>query len=236
MSEWLDCIPEKGAALELFKFCLNLILLLVTWTIGRWFLYKWDQYIKFRDLERDFVNDERTRIREISRDLRTQFHELYGSFKSNVRFWKIAGKPTEPSKCKELLEQAVRAEGQVEALISDIATLKTLNDNEVTTLGLYRQGYQSVRQAITKNRKEKVPSTYDTSPYHLFNDVTTQVSRIVVEIRLEPSAEDAQKNFDGVMDVRSDIWDEAIKCVDKKMKWKDVIAHATKERKKRQLI
>jgi hypothetical protein len=209
-------IPNQGPVLELFKFVLNLVLLLVTWTLGQFLILRWE---------------EKKRVREISRDMRRQFHELYGQFKSNVRLWKARGKPTDLKAYPELLERAVLAEGLVEALLSDLAALKKLSDDECTALGLFRQGYQTMRQALTKNRPDGVPAEYDSDPYHLFNDLTTIVSRLVVVIRDEPTPEEARKSFDAIIDVRTDEWDRAIKNVTR-LPWNDLIADITADRRK----
>ncbi len=230
--EFLDKVEQNALGLETFKFLLNLCLLLITWTFGTFLLNRWEDKRKVMEIERDIFTDERKRIREINRDMRKQFHELLGEFKSNVRLWEIVKKLNDTFNNQELLETVVRAEGMVEALLSDIASVKILNEEEVTVLGLYRQGYQTLRQAIIKkNCSQKVPATYDTDPYHLFNDVATEVSRIIVEIRKEPDSETARKNYDGVMDVRSDVWEEALKQVKGKKKWNELILAATMKRK-----
>jgi hypothetical protein len=209
-------IPNQGPALELFKFGLNLLLLIVTWTLGQLLILRWE---------------EKKRVREISRDMRRQFHELYGQFKSSVRLWRAQGKPTDPRDCPELLERAVLAEGLVESLLSDLAALKKLTDDECTALGLFRQGYQTMRQALTNKRPSSVPADYDSDPYHLFNDLTTTVSRLVVAITYEPSPEEARKSFDGIIDVRTDEWDKAVELMKEKRPWDQLIAEITKLRK-----
>lgn len=237
----LDSVLTEGAGLELFKFSLSLALLLITWTLGRWLLLKWEDKKSIREQERDRAVEERRRLSEISRDMRRQFHNLFGDFKSNVRMWRILGMPTESTEAPDLLERIVRAEGMVEALVSDIATFKMLNQQEVTTLGLFRQGYQTLRQAFAQEHKdrsktrkeertEKVPAEYDTAPYHLFHDAATRVSRIIVEVREEPEPGLAQKNFDGVIDVRSDVWELALSDMKGGKSWGQIIEAATKKR------
>jgi len=210
-------IPDKGPELEFFKFGLNLLLLIATWTLGQLLIMRWE---------------EKKRVREISRDMRRQFHELYGQFKSNVRLWRARGKPIDPRECPDLLERAVLAEGLVEGLLSDLAALKKLTDDECTALGLFRQGYQTMRQALTNKRPESVPADYDSDPYRLFNNLTPTVSRLVVAITDEPSPEEARKSFDGIIDVRTDGWDKAVTLTREKRPWSQLIAEITTLRKK----
>jgi hypothetical protein len=213
-------LPENWDA-ELFNVILNLVgnlvLLLTTWTIGKSLVFYWE----FRQ-----------RLRAASLELWKSFHQAYGEFKSLVRMWKTLDMPAKKEDCPDLLREAVDAEGRLEALLSNLSSLRCLKPDEITTLGLYRQGYQTIRQAITKAETAKVPHLYRQPQYKLFNDLTTAVSTMIIANKRLPASHQAQKSFAQVLDVRSEEWDLAVELKDQEEDWKSIIRKVTKERLK----
>lgn len=208
----------KGWELEVFKFLLNFLLLIITWTIGKKLLEFWEN---------------RRRLREISLEIRGKFHKAYGDFKSLVKMWKILGKPSQPDKDSELVKAAVDAEGRVEDLLISVTAVKCLKPEDITTLGLLRQGYQTVREAIEKGESEKVPYNYKSYEYRLFNILMTQVSRLMTTAKEDPNSDKSRNNLAQIVDVRSKEWEKAIELIGKGMPFEDLLKEVTNLRTKR---
>lgn len=211
-------MPESWA-LEVFKALLNLGLLIFTWTLGKQLLSYWE---------------DRQRLKEVSLELRRGFHIAYGEFKSLVRTWKLLDKPvTGEEGWSALVRDAVEAEGRLEALLSDVSSLKSLTPHEVTILGLFRQGYQTVRQAVTKGEQSEVPQDFKQTQYKLFNDLMTAVSRLAISQRRQPSDEEARKTFAQVIDVRSSEWRKAVELRRQDEAWNSLLGQVTQMRLRR---
>ena len=111
--------------------------------------------------------------------------------------------------------RSLMVEGEAESIVSDIATLKTLDEEEVTMLGLYRQAVQALRQASVRGTDDEtllklVPSDKSYKSYDLFVYLNATLSRIIVESREEPTSVQAQKNLAGVVAVGGYLWEKAI--------------------------
>lgn len=218
--EWnlLDFIKEE-ADIEIFKFFLNTFLLIITWTLGRRLMTLWD--IKKRE-------------RELNLETRKEFQKLFGEFKSNIRLWHAIGRPGRIDDARDLHEKVVDAEGLLEAFLIDMASQKTLAEDEITILGLYRQGYQTIRQAIQKGEADDVPYDYKNKPYRLINGLVSSISKIVTSVSKKPSTEISQANIRGILNVRSKEWKTALRKIEIDCSnWNEVVREVTIERQKR---
>jgi hypothetical protein len=143
-----------------------------------------------------------------------QFHQLYGEFKTVWRLWKIfndnEGVQFPEHSRAELLKRATSAESGIEAITVKLASERALNEAEIKTLGLFRQAYQLVREAIRYNKP--LNWQWDSLEYRLFNALSSEVSRMISsnEKRQQPTLRDAQENFRKITDIRREAWEEEI--------------------------
>ena len=129
--------------------------------------------------------DIRKKRQELDIAIAREFHKLYGEFKEVSRLWRaftFTGDRNQqlifPDTTRlDLLKRANASEGSVEAIVVKLATERDLTDDDIKTLGLFRQVYQQLRKAI----RDGVPleSTYGTSEYTLFNDLASKIACII---------------------------------------------------------
>jgi hypothetical protein len=173
------------------------------WPIfGQKIIARWDVIKKQRELDIAVARD---------------FQKLSGEFKEVSRLWRICGyrgdKPNikfAESMAGELLRRAAAAEGGVEAIIMKLSTERVLDQDEIRALGLFRQAYQKLREAIRDSRP--LEWTHSTKEYHLYNDVAAQVARLVSASDLQTqtdaaAAKDALRKITGV---RPAEWERAV--------------------------
>ncbi len=105
--------------------------------VGQAITAKWNMRVKEREIDFDSIR----RVRE-----------LYGEFLSTRRLWNYH---LERSKLRtlddrglSLLDRCCTAEGQMEALLMKVASERKLTEKQLDDLGLFRQGYQQLRQSI----------------------------------------------------------------------------------------
>ena len=212
----------KGWEIEVFKFLLNFILLVITWTLGRGLLSYWE---------------DKQRLKQASLELRKELHDAFGEFKSLVRVWKLRGRPKDPELCPDLMREAIDLEGRVESLLSNVASLKELRVQGIMTLGLFRQGFQSIRQAIAKSttHADKVPEDYQQTEYQLFNQLMPWVSRSAISESSVPELSTAQQNYRQIMAVRGSDWDNAVEILGEEpdKSWDELISTVLKRREEK---
>src|SRR5690606_3488244 len=102
------------------------------------------------------------------------------------------------------------AEGRLDALLSDIACFKRLSSSEAVILGLYRQGYQTLRECLIGKPNRAVPYDHNTVEYRFFNQVSAVTSRLVLQARKEPDDELAWSTVRRIYSVRSSDWISAV--------------------------
>ncbi len=112
----------------------------------------------------------------------TQFHKLYGEFKEVSRLWRAFKYPERKlvypeSMPMELQRRAAAAEGELEAIIVKLAAERRLDRDEKKTLGLFRQAYQKLREAIRGD--EDFKWTHETPEYKLYNDLASKTAYII---------------------------------------------------------
>lgn len=201
-------LNNSQVQLEILDYLAAGIALLISLTVVRYFLRK---------------SEEKKHLNELNFELRRNFHNIYGEFRSNVRLWKNAGKPKNPAGHEALYTSAVQVEGKLEALLSDIAGQKTLSVDETCILGLYRQAFQTLREALRGDKNRDVPCTYDHNDYHLFNELTAAISRLLVTGKPQPSELEARQNLDAILDIRSSDWPLAHTKYGKSQMWKPAL-------------
>jgi hypothetical protein len=97
------------------------------------------------------------RRREIEEMELKSFYDNYGRLLTACRLWNAAKSkkipfPNEAARY-QLLKQASEAESVLEGMLLKLASERTLNPDQQSRLGRFRQGYQSVRQAIRDDRE-----------------------------------------------------------------------------------
>jgi hypothetical protein len=160
---------EDALRVELVRFLAAGVLLLITWFVGQRVILFWDVQKKRREL-----------------DLATEatLQAVYGEYKEVGRIWRVlkSGDADIPENLPSrgvLLARAIAAESRVEALLMKIAVERVLSPAERGTLGLFRQAYQQLRQAI---REDKPIQLSFTDPhYHFFNDLACETALIIVQ-------------------------------------------------------
>jgi hypothetical protein len=173
-SEWIA--PERldklldSAAAETPKLLTYLLFLGLGWVIGKRLTVLWSR--KQKENEQDL---------EAARD----FHQLYGEFFALWKLWNYSlgdpGSQAVPGTSRwELLDRACSSEGKLEALfVSVAASQRSLANDEIETLGRFRQRYQQLREVIRDN----VPLKWDHAEhpeYVEFKTLAPQVAAIIV--------------------------------------------------------
>jgi len=173
-NEWIS--PERlkllldSAAVESPKLLTYLVFLGLGWLIGKRLTILWSREQK--ENEEDLVAAR-------------AFHQLYGDFFALWKLWNYclpdAGSQAAPGTSRwELLNRACDTEGKLEALfVSLAASRRSLANNDIETLGRFRQRYQQLREAI----RDHVPLTWDHSEhpdYQEFKSLAPQVAAIIV--------------------------------------------------------
>jgi hypothetical protein len=160
---------EDALRLELARVLAAGVLLLLTWFLGQRVILFWDIKKKRREL-----------------DLATEatLQAVYGEYKEVGRIWRVlkSGDSDIPEKLPsrgELLARAIAAESRVEALLMKIAVERVLSSAERSTLGLFRQAYQQLRQAIREDKP--IQLSFTDSHYHFFNDLACETALIIVQ-------------------------------------------------------
>ena len=122
----------------------------------------------------------RQKQRELDLETARDFHNHYGAFFSTWKSWNWYLKQKRPDAAihRELFDQAARAEGGVESILSRLAAHRRLNAQMVADLACFRQGFQSLRQAIRDNEPLEWGSS-DVAEYRRFKDLSGRVSKII---------------------------------------------------------
>ena len=173
-SEWisqgrLDKLLDS-AAVETPKILTYLIFLGLGWLIGKRLTVLWSR--EQRENEEDLIAAR-------------AFHQLYGDFFALWKFWNYSlrdqGSQAAPGTSRwELLDRACSSEGKLEALfVSVAASQRSLANDDIETLGRFRQRYQQLREVIRDN----APLNWDHAEhpdYKEFKTLAPQVAAIIV--------------------------------------------------------
>jgi hypothetical protein len=199
----------SNVELEIIKTILSLFILGMTWLIGQRVLAFWELRKKRKEL------DILTAV---------QFQQLYGEFTTVWRLWKvfhfnslrenkdlngIEFPPPEAFRW-ELLKRASAAEGGVESVLVKLSTERALTKDEIKTLGLFRQAYQQLREAIRNN--EPINWKADDAEYILFKNLVSMTACIIYSSKQlkHPIPSKAQSQLSGITNIRSKHWKQEV--------------------------
>jgi hypothetical protein len=176
--------------------------------------------------------DRRKKYQEIDIEMYNQFQERQGEFYEVTKLWrayydkvyKDNKDEIDKDREEELLQRASAAESKVEIIINTLITDRVLCEKDPPTLGLYRQGYQQLRESIADPRKYPPKfGNYKDARYQFFEDLASRVAHIITE-RKRPEAswlrlheirskrsEDARAHRRQVLGVRSRCWRRAVR-------------------------
>ncbi|MEE8104461.1 MAG: hypothetical protein V3T86_02890 [Planctomycetota bacterium] len=189
---------------EAIKAVFMIVLLLFTWLVGRRIINYWDLRKKRQELDLAAARS---------------FHQLFGEFKDIWRIWKVYQYDgndryefTDEERQKirfDLLHRATRAEGGVEAIVLKLATERKLSKEELASLGMFRQAYQKLREAIRNGTR--LHWQWGKANYMLFNDGACEVAAIInTQLMAKKADVNGLENLRAIISVRDGNWRAAI--------------------------
>ncbi len=156
---------------ELIKGLISLgtgcIILALGWLVGNNLTYRMNIRQKRREIEIDRAN---------------QFFQLYGEF---FAIWKLYNHLLihhflNDTRYIEILKRASDAEAGIEAILIKIASDKKLSQNDIETLGNFRQSYQFLRETICNKRQ--IDWYYcNHYQYKRFKELSCKVANMLLE-------------------------------------------------------
>ena len=189
--------------LELIKTLLIFLTLGFSYIIGQKIINYWD------------IKKKR---QELAMETASLFHKLYGEFKEVSRLWRAFCYKVKHGQAEDypqntridLLRRATHAEGGIEAIIVKLATERILEDDHIETLGLFRQAYQKLREAIRNG--EPLEWTYNTPEYDIYNNLASKTAWIITSDTGDkmPEQAEAVKKLQEITTFRSKDWDSAV--------------------------
>jgi hypothetical protein len=101
--------------------------------------------------------DERKRRREADLAALAEFYRLYGDFFATWKLWnahkRFAQTVASPEHAQwSLMQRAADTEGGFEALLVKVVAERKLKPPDIELLGCFREGYQTLRETIRKNK------------------------------------------------------------------------------------
>ena len=191
---------NEQVIIEVIKLGLSIIFLFITWGIGQSILTYWEVKKKRKELD----------IQTVQR-----LQELIGEWKTVWRLWKVykenaANSLNKPEYTRwELLSRVSAAEGGIEAILLKIASERSITKGDCEQLGLFRQAYQQLREAIRDDNSilwdRKDPE------YWMFHELSVRVTYIFEGSEAKRSAEDANANLKKILSVNKPLWNDAVK-------------------------
>lgn len=187
--------------LELFKAGLTLLVtaltLAATWWIGNGISARWNL---------------RQKRNELNSAAAGAFHSMYGEFKEVVRIWRLAKRKLDvPVSVPDgerwtLLVRACAIESKSEALVLRLTTERKLSPKESTSLGLFRQAIQTLRESIRDDIDCPIGSRR--AEYKLLNELAPEVAQIAsAEVPKKPlTSEEAKAQLSAVANVTVQTW------------------------------
>lgn len=161
--------------LEVIKTAFAFVLLSITWFLGQRILAYWELRKKRREFDIATTN---------------QFYQLYGEFRAVQRLWRVLVEVNEQGEKRfpfpfkdreevrlELLKRAIVAESGIEAVTIKLATERALEDEDIKCLGLLRQAFQILREAIRDDKP--LSYRFDSPEYILFINLASNVARVI---------------------------------------------------------
>ena len=155
----------------------------------------------------------RQKRRELQLSAANTFDRLYGEFFKIWKLWKNYKK--EGIDCKEvsqwdLLAMTCTAEAGMEAILVKIASEFILTDEDIITLGRFRQAYQSLREHIRENKEFTWNHPYHPQ-YMQFKKMGAYIATLLSEFSTakDPSREEAIYNLQRITSTKFKYWWEA---------------------------
>jgi hypothetical protein len=162
-------MPDWNPIHEVIKTLLSLastvIALLVGWFVGQRLTYAWNV---------------RQKRREFQLAASQQFYVAYGEFFATWKLWSRLNREAGEFEGRrwELHKRAVAAEATIEGILVKLSAELTLNDQEIETLGSFRQAFQRLRQAIREGR-DLSWTTSESPEYRTFKGLAIRVSGLL---------------------------------------------------------
>jgi hypothetical protein len=192
-------MPEmNNTDLEVFKTCLTLFVLAVTWLVGSQIINFWEGRKKRK--EQDILSS-------------SEFHKLFGEFTSVWRLWKVQHDrfPTKESlsdKAEErywdLLKRASAVEGGMESIFVKLASEKRLSDVQINALGYFRQAIQQLRQSIRDF--DKMDWQRENQEYILLKDLAIITAQLINKSSKIPKNNIAKMQLSKITEINSNQW------------------------------
>jgi len=165
----------KGVILEGVKWLFTSVTLILTWLVGQRILALWEY---------------RKKSQEWAKDAAERFESTYGEWKAIWRLWKtlkdgkLTGNAISPTTRWDLLNRAAVAEGEIEALLLKLAFERQISKGQRTRLGLFRQAFQTLREAIRDD--QPIDWTRDSSEYWLMHGLSIEAGNMLLRDEPEP--------------------------------------------------
>lgn len=181
----------------LFELYKALLVLVVTVGVGQAVISRWQ------------IGNKRKELDIIAA---TQFQQVYGEYKEIWRLWKIF-QDTDKAKFKpaddtwwSLIARATAAEAKVEAIILKLVVERKLSADDLRKLGLFRQGFQQLRQGIRE--AEPLKYNYQHPEYVLFNRLASEVACMLLTYgRVKrPRPGEAAQQLATMVGIRQEDW------------------------------
>jgi hypothetical protein len=135
---------REEAYKALFTLAVTVTTLGLGWLVGAGITSQWEQSKKRRALELEAL---------------AKFYTVYGEFFAIWKVWDahqrdahMRGNPLDRTAVWDLLRRAAEAEGGFEAILVRITQERFLDESQTDSLARFRQGYQSLREAIREDR------------------------------------------------------------------------------------
>jgi hypothetical protein len=190
---------------ELVQLLTPFLVLAATWLIGQRILTGWDL---------------RKKRQELDIAVASQFQQLYGEAKEVGRLWREVTRQHDqhsqpisvPSDIRwQLFSRAAAVEGKFEAVVIKLVTERPLKEEQVQSIGLFRQGCQELRESIREDRS--LAAMRYGGGYTLFNNLAAEITCLLAQNRPAeaPKIDVARKNLKAVARIGSRAWERAVK-------------------------
>ena len=182
---------------------ITLLTFFLTWIVGQRIATHWAIRQKRKELQLSAVN---------------RFENIYGEFFSVWKLWDYYWKTLkENSSSKKtywnLLNRACAAEASVEALMVKLSSECILTNEDITSLGKFRQAFQSLRESISRN--EKLEWSFSEHPEYLtFKLLSTYIVNLLAA-RDYFEIPDAKHSFKTLREITHNKWEGKKNLVDK---------------------
>lgn len=167
----IECVDELTAAFvkEIPNYVGMVVLLALGWLVGMRITHHW--------------NIKRTR-HEFAINASKIFESLYGEFFAIWKLWNYyrrdVGVEDFPTDLRfNVMDRVSISEGKLESLLVGIACERLLETEDIRTLGMFRQGYQQLRESIIDDRALEWNSSIDPE-YVEFKSLSPRVHELLV--------------------------------------------------------